>query len=131
MDVTRVFDVALAGADRRSDPWSMACEKPMMALSGVRSSWLILARNSDLARLAASARSARLGGLVALTRDAVHGFMQARRLIRSIVMKISASVQPSAIKAIAVACLRQFARIAFRRSARSRPAEGPPPRADS
>ena len=29
----------------------------MMAFSGVRSSWLMLARNSDLARLAASARS--------------------------------------------------------------------------
>ena len=29
----------------------------MMALSGVRSSWLILARNSDLARLAISASS--------------------------------------------------------------------------
>ena len=28
----------------------------MMALSGVRSSWLILARNSDLVRLAISAR---------------------------------------------------------------------------
>jgi hypothetical protein len=31
--------------------------KPMMALSGVRSSWLILARKADLALLAASARS--------------------------------------------------------------------------
>ena len=29
-------------------------EKPMMALSGVRSSWDMLARNSDLCRLAAS-----------------------------------------------------------------------------
>ena len=29
-------------------------EKPIMALSGVRSSWDILARNSDLWRLAAS-----------------------------------------------------------------------------
>ena len=29
--------------------------KPMIALSGVRSSWLILARNSDLARFALSA----------------------------------------------------------------------------
>ena len=28
---------------------SMISEKPMMALSGVRSSWLILARNFDLA----------------------------------------------------------------------------------
>ena len=33
-------------------PVSMISEKPMMALSGVRSSWLILARNSALARLA-------------------------------------------------------------------------------
>ena len=31
-------------------------EKPRMALSGVRSSWLIVARNRDLARLASSAR---------------------------------------------------------------------------
>ena len=38
-------------------PDCMISEKPMMALSGVRSSWLILARNSDLARLASSARS--------------------------------------------------------------------------
>ena len=34
----------------------MISEKPMMALSGVRNSWLILARNSDLERLASSAR---------------------------------------------------------------------------
>ena len=33
----------------------MNCAKPRMALSGVRSSWLMLERNSDLARLAASA----------------------------------------------------------------------------
>ena len=38
-------------------PDCMISEKPMMALSGVRSSWLILARNSDLVRLASSARS--------------------------------------------------------------------------
>ncbi len=37
-------------------PDSMISEKPMMALSGVRSSWLILARNFDLAWLASSAR---------------------------------------------------------------------------
>ena len=35
---------------------SMISENPMMALSGVRSSWLILARNFDLAWLASSAR---------------------------------------------------------------------------
>jgi len=33
------------------------CEKPIMELRGVRSSWLMFARNSDLARLAASATS--------------------------------------------------------------------------
>ena len=33
----------------------MTSEKPMIALSGVRSSWLILARKSLLARLASSA----------------------------------------------------------------------------
>ncbi|MNT79813.1 hypothetical protein D3C72_2191920 [compost metagenome] len=38
-------------------PASRISEKPRMALSGVRSSWLILARNSDFALLAASARS--------------------------------------------------------------------------
>jgi hypothetical protein len=32
-------------------------ENPMMALSGVRSSWLTAARNSDLDRLAAMAAS--------------------------------------------------------------------------
>ena len=34
---------------------SSNCEKPRMALSGVRSSWLMLERKSDLARLAFSA----------------------------------------------------------------------------
>ena len=33
----------------------MISENPITALSGVRSSWLIMARNSDLARSAASA----------------------------------------------------------------------------
>ena len=33
----------------------MISEKPMIALSGLRSSWLMLARNSDFARLAISA----------------------------------------------------------------------------
>ena len=37
-------------------PLPMISEKPMMALSGVRSSWLILARNFDLVWLASSAR---------------------------------------------------------------------------
>ncbi len=35
-------------------PWASTSENPMMALSGVRSSWDMLARNSDLCRLAAS-----------------------------------------------------------------------------
>ena len=37
-------------------PLPMISEKPMMALSGVRSSWLMLARNFDLVWLASSAR---------------------------------------------------------------------------
>ena len=37
-------------------PDSMISEKPMMALSGVRSSWLMLARKLDFAWLASSAR---------------------------------------------------------------------------
>ena len=36
---------------------SMCCVMPMMALSGVRISWLTLARNSPLARLASSDRA--------------------------------------------------------------------------
>jgi hypothetical protein len=36
---------------------SNSCAKPRTALSGVRSSWLMLERNSDFARLAASASS--------------------------------------------------------------------------
>jgi hypothetical protein len=35
-------------------PWASTSENPMMAFSGVRSSWDILARNSDLCWLAAS-----------------------------------------------------------------------------
>ncbi len=34
---------------------SINCAKPRIALSGLRSSWLMLERNSDLARLAFSA----------------------------------------------------------------------------
>ena len=37
------------------EPVSMSCAKPRIALSGERSSWLMLDRNSDLARLARSA----------------------------------------------------------------------------
>jgi hypothetical protein len=33
-------------------PWASTSEKPMIALSGVRSSWDMFARNSDLCRLA-------------------------------------------------------------------------------
>ncbi len=36
-------------------PDSISCAKPRIALSGVRSSWLMLARKSDFARLAFSA----------------------------------------------------------------------------
>jgi len=49
-------------AVRMKSTWSVrhalpiTSENPMMALSGVRSSWLILARNFDLAWLASSAR---------------------------------------------------------------------------
>ncbi len=39
------------------EPDSMSWAKPRMALSGVRSSWLMLERKSDLARLAFSARA--------------------------------------------------------------------------
>ena len=46
------------GASRRSaTSCSSSCAKPSMAFSGVRSSWLMRARNSDLARLARSAAS--------------------------------------------------------------------------
>ncbi len=38
-------------------PSSRISENPMIELSGVRSSWLILARNPDFARFAASAAS--------------------------------------------------------------------------
>src|SRR6266704_523144 len=38
-------------------PDCIISEKPITALSGVRSSWLILARNSDLVSFASSARS--------------------------------------------------------------------------
>ena len=47
-------------------PDSMISEKPMMALSGVRSSWLMLARNFDLAWLASSARLREFGELPGL-----------------------------------------------------------------
>ena len=36
-------------------PESISCAKPRIALSGVRSSWLMLERKSDLARFACSA----------------------------------------------------------------------------
>src|SRR5882762_9501381 len=46
--------LSLSGPNMRS---LIMPEKPMIALSGVRSSWLMFARNSDFARLAASAVS--------------------------------------------------------------------------
>ena len=39
------------------EPESMSWAKPRIALSGVRSSWLMLERKSDFARLAFSATS--------------------------------------------------------------------------
>ena len=54
-----VADVVLVGRRCRSAPstsFFMTSEKPRMALSGVRSSWLMVARKRDLARLASSAR---------------------------------------------------------------------------
>ena len=54
-DVAAVFVVFVAPSGPNM-PDSMISEKPMMALSGVRSSWLMLARNSDFAWLASSAR---------------------------------------------------------------------------
>src|SRR3546814_12443834 len=44
-------------AERTEHPLLITSEKPMIAFSGVRSSWLMLARNADFARLAASAAS--------------------------------------------------------------------------
>ena len=56
VDQPGIFLIARRAARRRS--WcSIRSEKPIIAFSGVRSSWLILARNSDLMRLAVSAAS--------------------------------------------------------------------------
>src|SRR5216683_1482002 len=55
MSVTYDRYLSLPTGPMTSD-WMMSA-KPMMALSGVRSSWLIVARNADLARLALSASS--------------------------------------------------------------------------
>ena len=55
-DVAAVFLILVGAERRRTCRFSMISEKPMMALSGVRSSWLILARNFDLVWLASSAR---------------------------------------------------------------------------
>ncbi len=44
-----------SGNSLSTPSWPSSWPKPMMALSGVRSSWLMLDRNSDLARLALSA----------------------------------------------------------------------------
>ena len=51
----------------------------MMALSGVRSSWLILARNCDLARLALSACVARVRQIVDAALDGVAALSASRR----------------------------------------------------
>ena len=56
----------------------MISEKPRMAFSGVRSSWLILARKADLARLASCACSA----ATARRRDMILQFGAAVRQLR-------------------------------------------------
>ncbi len=55
MDHLGVFVIALGASAKILV--EISSEKPIMALSGVRSSWPVLARNCDLARLAASALS--------------------------------------------------------------------------
>ena len=54
--MSRQYSTYLSEPSAPNMPDSMISEKPMMALSGVRSSWLMLARNFDLAWLASSAR---------------------------------------------------------------------------
>ena len=56
--MSRQYSTYLSEPSAPNIPDSMISEKPMMALSGVRSSWLMLARNFDLAWLASSARLA-------------------------------------------------------------------------
>jgi hypothetical protein len=51
-----LVDVSLLRRRRVGAPDSSSCAKPRIALSGVRNSWLIPARKSDLARLAFSGR---------------------------------------------------------------------------
>ena len=59
MDIGRIF---LISRHDGAKTLFITSEKPRIALSGVRNSWLIWARNCDLAMLAASARSARFIG---------------------------------------------------------------------
>ena len=54
--MSRQYSWYLSAPSAPNIPDSMISEKPMMALSGVRNSWLMLARNFDLAWLASSAR---------------------------------------------------------------------------
>ena len=51
--MSSTYSACLALSSPKKRAWS-ASEKPMMAFSGVRSSWDIADRNSDLWRLAAS-----------------------------------------------------------------------------
>ncbi|MNL70789.1 hypothetical protein D3C87_1958440 [compost metagenome] len=55
--MSRAYSEYLGEPTGPNMPVKRISEKPRMALSGVRSSWDMLARNSDLALLAASARS--------------------------------------------------------------------------
>ena len=50
--IRAAYSPTFAAAEAPAAGETIKSEKPMIALSGVRSSWLILARNSDLARLA-------------------------------------------------------------------------------
>ena len=63
---------------------SISCAKPRMALSGERSSWLILERNSDLARLAFSATK------VALSSSAFLPCSTSSRRLRSVTSRAAA-----------------------------------------
>ena len=47
--MSREYSIYFSAPSGPNIPDSMISEKPMMAFKGVRSSWLILARNFDLA----------------------------------------------------------------------------------
>src|ERR1022692_518268 len=61
----RIWAILLAwGTAGDGDADSISCAKPRIALSGVRSSWLMLERKSDLARLAFSAADLAICSLI-------------------------------------------------------------------